>query len=362
MLVVGGYGVVGSRIAGDLAADFPGRVVVAGRHGDRADAAAAAIGHGTRGRRIDVRVASSIAAALEDVSIAVNCIDQPDRGLLWAAIGRGVAYTDITPHLVDLGVGAGYERVHAAAQASGARVLLGAGLVPGISSVMVRALADAVGGSDDIQTALLLSATDPSGPASFDYVLQELSMTFTIHVDGTDRPARAFTAPRVTDYPPPVGARPAYLFPFSDQVLYPRTMGAGTVVTRLSIDPPGLSRVLALLVATGATRVMARPRVRAVLAGARRQRTARPDAPYALRVDVTRGGRSAHATLTGRGQAHATAAGAAALVRSLADGEVAQPGAWMPEQVVAPGRFFQRLAAAGLHVDVAAATHTARPA
>ena len=65
ILIAGGYGVVGRRIAAELGPDYPGRVVVAGRRPALADEAAAAIGHGVRGRSIDVTVPSSIAAALE---------------------------------------------------------------------------------------------------------------------------------------------------------------------------------------------------------------------------------------------------------------------------------------------------------
>jgi saccharopine dehydrogenase-like NADP-dependent oxidoreductase len=237
ILVVGGYGVVGSRIAADLAADYPSQVVVAGRHLDRAEAAAARIGSGVLGQWIELTVPESIASALADVSIVVNCIDQPERSLLWAAIERGQAYTDITPHLTALGRGETYERVHAAAVAAGARVLLGAGLVPGISSVMVRGLVDALGGAESIETAFLLSADDLTGPASFDYLLRELAMSFELYVGGVDRPARPFTSPRQVAFPAPFNLRRAYVFPFSDQVLYPRTMGARTVITRLSIDP-----------------------------------------------------------------------------------------------------------------------------
>ena len=367
ILIVGGYGVVGSRIAAQLAADFPDRLVVAGRHLDRAEAAAAAIGHEVRARQVDVRVPSSIAAALTGVEVAVNCIDQPERGLLSAAIERGLAYTDITPHLTALGRGAAYEHVDAAARTAGARILLGAGLVPGISSVMVRALADTLGGADRIDTALLLNAGDLTGPGSFDYLLQELTMDFALHVDGADQPARPYTRPRIVQYPAPAGPRPGYVFPFSDQVLYPRTMGARTAVTRLSVDPPAISGLLALLVRTGAARLTARPRVRHALGRLRHRRSAAQSlSPYALRVDVWHGARTGSATLTGTGQAHATATGAAALVRSLVDGEVAQPGAWMPEQVIEPARFFHRLALAGLRVqtsdnDTAAGTATTGP-
>jgi short subunit dehydrogenase-like uncharacterized protein len=350
---VGGYGVVGARIAADLAPDFPGRVVLGGRNFDRANAVASMIGHGVRGRVIDVTVPASIATALEDVAVVVNCVDQPPRGLLWAAIERGLSYTDITPHLTDLGRGAAYDNIGEAARTSGSRILLGAGLVPGISSVMVRALADELGGADTIETALVLAADDVTGPAAFDYLLQELAMAFDVYVDGVDRPSRAFSSPRLVDFPAPAGVRRAYLFPFSDQVLYPRTMRAGTVLTRLAIDPPRLGRLLALLVRTGAARVVARKRIRAALGHLRGNRRPPHGAPFALRVEVTYAGRAGHASLSGRVQADATAAGTAALVRSLVGGEVAEPGAWMPEQVIAPSLFFDRIACKGLRVEIA---------
>ena len=73
--------------------------------------------------------------------VVISCIDQPGRTLLWAAIERGLNYTDITPHLTELGRGEAYDKIDAAARASGACLVLGTGIVPGISNVMVCALA-----------------------------------------------------------------------------------------------------------------------------------------------------------------------------------------------------------------------------
>jgi saccharopine dehydrogenase-like NADP-dependent oxidoreductase len=56
--------VVGRRIAADLAPDYPGRVVVGGRNLSRANETANAIGHGMRGRQIDILDTRSIANAL----------------------------------------------------------------------------------------------------------------------------------------------------------------------------------------------------------------------------------------------------------------------------------------------------------
>ena len=77
IVVVGGYGVVGSRAPPTWPTDFLDRVVVAGRHIDRAEAAAPAIGRGVRGRGVDISLAASINTALAGVGIVVNCIDQP---------------------------------------------------------------------------------------------------------------------------------------------------------------------------------------------------------------------------------------------------------------------------------------------
>jgi saccharopine dehydrogenase-like NADP-dependent oxidoreductase len=260
-------------------------------------------------------------------------------------------YTDITPHLTELGRGAEYEKIDAAARASGARLVLGTGIVPGISSVMVRALADALGGADEIETSLQLSVGDISGPASFDYFLQELAMSFDIHVDGEDRQARAFSDPRLVEYPPPVGAQLSYLFPFSDQVFYPRTMGVRTAITRLAIEPAWLARVLSLASRSGASHLLANERIRHALARRRQDRPSDEGARFALRVDVRRGRNSKHATLFGRTQADAAAAGAASVARMLIKGEVREPGAWMPEQIVDLGPFLSRLAAHELKVE-----------
>ena len=349
ILIAGGYGVVGQRIAAELAPDYP--VVVAGRRLPQATATAAAIGHGVRGRQLDVTVPSSIAEALEGIALVVSCIDQPQRRLLHTAIERGLMYTDITPHLTELGRGAAYEEVCASARASGARVVLGTGIVPGISNVMVRALAEMLGGAEVIETSLVLSATDTAGPAALDYFAKELRMPFEVHVDGANRPARAFSDPRTIEFPGSFGPRSAYLFPFSDQVLYPRTMMARTVLTRLAIDPPGLSRFLATLVRLGATGLVT-SRARRHLTKSRSDRLPRAGARFALCVDVHHDQRSARATLVGGAQADAAAAGASATVRSLMAGQDPGPGAWMPEQIADPLNFFSFLARHGLTVQL----------
>ena len=150
-------------------------------------------------------------------------------------------------------------------------------LIVGGYGVVGRRIAAELGGADEIETALLPSASDVTGPASFDYFLQELSMSFEMRIDGEDHRARAFTAPRLVEFPPPTGEQLSYLFPFSNQVLYPRTMGARTARTRLAIEPAWLARLLAVLVWTGASRLLAIKWVRHAIARRRRDRQSSKD-------------------------------------------------------------------------------------
>ena len=88
ILITGGYGTVGRRVAADLAPDYPGRLVVAGRSAAKAGQLAAGIGYGARARRIDVGDRASVEAALEGVGVVMNCIEKTMSRMLMRNSGR----------------------------------------------------------------------------------------------------------------------------------------------------------------------------------------------------------------------------------------------------------------------------------
>ena len=172
ILIVGGYGTVGRRIAADLAPDYPSHIIVAGRSLKGATQLAAELGHGVRARQADVDDPTSIEAALEDVGVVVSCIDQREPHLLHAAIAHGLAYTDITPHLMQRRL---TQAMKVGAARTGARILLGAGLAPGISNMLARLGADRVGAVESVVSNTLLSVGDIYGPASRNYIMEEIA-------------------------------------------------------------------------------------------------------------------------------------------------------------------------------------------
>src|SRR5215216_7522203 len=200
ILITGGYGTVGRRVAADLAPDYPDRVVVAGRSTEKAARLAAELGHGVRGRRVDVDDLDSVEAALDGVGVVMSCIDQAEPHLLRAVIRRGLAHTDIAPHLMTRRP---TEAMKAEAAQTGARIVLGAGLAPGISSMLARMGADRVGAVESIKSNVLLSVGDTYGPASREYLLEEMALPYAVRIEDRELPTRPFAASARVNFPPP---------------------------------------------------------------------------------------------------------------------------------------------------------------
>jgi saccharopine dehydrogenase (NAD+, L-lysine forming) len=341
ILIVGGYGEVGHRLARLLEITHPDRVIVAGRHPERVPR--------LRARRVDVDDLASIDAALEGVGLVIACVRQREPQLLRAAVRRGLAYTSIAPPALPWPE---IQDLSAEARLSGARVIFGAGIEPGISSVLARAAADRVGRVERVETALLFSVGDSYGSDSMVFLMDELAQ------------GNAFTSSTLVEFPPPVGVRRAYNLPFSDQRYYAHTLGARTAIARLALDPPWIARAVSMLVHLGARKVASRGGAHGPLSGMverLRMRHAGEDR-FALLVEVQGEHGVVRADLLGRGQAQATAAGVLAIAEALLNREVTPAGVHMAEQVIAPDRFFKRLAAQGLYPNFTFPSAPALPA
>jgi len=221
--------------------------------------------------------------------------------------------------------------------------------------MLARLGAERVGAVESVESNVLLSAGDTYGPASRAYIMEEIFLSYAVRIEGREVPMRPFAESARVTFPPPLGEKTAYLFPFSDQVFYPETLGARRALTRLVLEPPWLGKLLSVLVRLRITTALRRregaeERVQRLMA--RLQRRYRRRDWYGVVVEVEGARGQIRVSLVGRGQANGTAIGAAAVVRALVEGEVKQPGIWLAEQVVPPKSFFEHLAARGLALRV----------
>lgn len=350
ILIVGGSGVVGRRVAGYLASDYPNQVVIAARNIQKASLVASELGHGTRARHIDVRDRDSVEEAMDGVGTVMSCVAQPETPhLLLASIAQGCGYTDIAPMAFKRPPHA--DALKAEAIGTGARIILGAGMVPGISNIFARMGADRVGPVDSVASTCLLSVGDEYGADSRGFIAEEIVTAFKATINGEEVLVNPFTGPKRIEFAPPLGPLTAYLFPFSDQIYYPATLGARTAISRLALLPQWVPGALSALLPL-ARRMLAKRqsgpsgRLGGLMDWLRRRYKGLDW--WGVQVEV-RGARGTYtASVQGHGQASATALSASAFLRALVEGDVDRPGIWTADQVVPVGPFLKRIATGGL--------------
>jgi hypothetical protein len=155
--------------------------------------------------------------------------------------------------------------------------------------------------------------------------MEEIALAYTVRIEGCEVPMRPFAGSARVNFPPLLGERTAYLFPLSDQVFFPETLGARTSLSRLALEPHWLGTLLSALVRLRVTAILRRrggAEERLQRLTARLQRRYKGRDWYGVVVDIRGARGQVRASLVGRGQATGTAIGAAAVMRALAEGEV----------------------------------------
>lgn len=218
ILIVGGYGAVGSQIAHALAAKPENNVIVAGR----SLAKAQAIGLGAR--RIDLGASGTWSEALEGIDMVVVSIDQTDTAFVSEVARRGIGYIDVT-------AGDGFFRQVEALEVD-VPAVLSLGLAPGLSNLLAAAAAKELDTVESIEIGILMGTGDDHGSAAIAWSTHNM---FDPKAPRDDAQIH---------FGPDFGMRKAHLMDFADQHVLSRTMPGVRAVTRVTYDSALLSGLL----------------------------------------------------------------------------------------------------------------------
>jgi saccharopine dehydrogenase-like NADP-dependent oxidoreductase len=212
VVVLGGYGNFGARIARRLARDADMEVVVVGRDPARAAETAAEIALEC-GRRVDAAAfdvtARDIGARLrllEPNLVVHTCgpFQARDHGVARAALSVGAHYVDLADARKFV---CGIRAIDDAARARELLVVSGASSVPGLSGAVIDAYAHEFDALESIDFGIAPGNRAARGPATIASVASYVGRQFGVWEDGVWQPAYGWQRLRRHRYPPAVGSR-----------------------------------------------------------------------------------------------------------------------------------------------------------
>lgn len=345
LLIVGGYGLVGSHAARLLRRRHPDlTLLLGGRHPERGRALAASVNASTV--TVDTSTARPLASLAERPTAVLAAVSDPADHLLIDAIRLGLPIADINR--------GGHASVldAATAVASGparAAVLLSGSWMAGITALMAAAAVREVGQASRVDVIALTSSDDAVGPDSQGFS-HRLAWPYYPMRHGRRQTAQPLTSVRRVRCADG-NERPAALVGTLEQISLPRTLGVSTVETRLALQDSSLLYGLIGLKRSGALRALARP----ALHGVRSALLERPGTGDFAGITVTAGAADRSATievLDPHGQAHLSAVGAVCAAERVlgVTGPGLPAGLSFPEQSAQPHADIKALRAAGVIV------------
>jgi len=212
VVVLGGYGNFGARIARTLARDPAMEVTVVGRDPSRAADMAAAIalecGHRVDAAAFDVggRDVGARLRLLAPNLVIHTCgpFQVRDHGVARAALSVGAHYVDLADARKFV---CGIRAIDDAARSRELLVVSGASSVPGLSGAVIDAFAHEFDALQSIDFAIAQGNRTPRGSATIASVASYVGRQFGVWDGGVWRPAYGWQHLRRHRYPPSVGSR-----------------------------------------------------------------------------------------------------------------------------------------------------------
>jgi hypothetical protein len=242
VLVIGGYGVFGGRLAMRLVANRALDVIVAGRTASKA--AAFCVQNGGRPAQFDVSAAdlnAKIAALapriIIDAAGPYQAYDEAPYRLAKAAIACGAHYLDLSD---DAGFTMGISQLDGAARAAGVSAVSGVSSVPALSSAVAAELIDGLSDVHVIESRILPGNKAPRGRSVIAAILAQAGQPMRMWrgrrwqtVPGwSHRKHAALTI----DGTPPIKGRWASFIGAPDLELFPEAFKARSVMFRAGLD------------------------------------------------------------------------------------------------------------------------------
>jgi saccharopine dehydrogenase (NAD+, L-lysine-forming) len=362
ILILGGYGLTGRKLAHHLLREPNVTLVLGGRRLDRAQALSSDLAARFPGARVsavqaDAASAASLKSALDgvDVLLVAAPTTQHTGTVIRTALAAGVDYLDVqfaAPKLAAL------RALAPEITRAGRCFITEAGFHPGLPAAMVRWAAAQLDHVDSARVACHLTL---DGELPWSEAVDELTEAFCDYQAQTFQNG-AWTSPKAYDirpvqFGPGIGERKCYSMFFEElrdlPAMFPTLRELGFYMAGSGWVVDWLITPLVFAGLKVAPRHGVRPLGRLLWWG---MRTFAPPPPLTLlRIDATgeRDGRPASvcATIAHEDAYELTAVPVVACLRQYLDGSAREPGLWMMGHLAEPLRLFRDMEQLGLRIS-----------
>lgn len=246
ILIVGGYGKVGTTIVRHLAQRYPKKIIVAGRSFKKAQDLSGMLDHNVIPYYLDISNPGDV-SILENTKLVIMCIDQKDTKFVELCIEKGVHYIDITANQYFIEQ---IELLNEKAKINHTTIALSIGLAPGITNLLAQHCANQFVQTTLIDIFILLGLGEKHGDAAYRWTFDNIHSSYNMDDHGKPKTIKSFTLPKESNI---LGKRRFYAFNFSDQHTLAKTINAEQVLTRMAFDNKLLTFSVALLRKSGLT-------------------------------------------------------------------------------------------------------------
>jgi saccharopine dehydrogenase-like NADP-dependent oxidoreductase len=240
ILIVGGYGVVGSFIAECLMKMYPHQVIIAGRSFSKAQAKAEEFQNKVIPQQLDINNLKDF-SVLNEVELVIMCLDQQNTDFVEYCISKGISYIDISADYQNLQK---IEKLHCLAEQNNSTVVLSVGLAPGITNLLAQYVVSQMQNVESIDIFVLLGLGEKHGDHAYRWTFDNVDSNYTLKIHDEEKTLKSFTQPLKTNLS---GSRNFYLFNFSDQHVLLNTLDVPKVQTRMAFDVEWFTELTAFL-------------------------------------------------------------------------------------------------------------------
>ncbi|MDF1569111.1 MAG: hypothetical protein P1P77_13920, partial [Spirochaetaceae bacterium] len=174
-LIVGGYGKVGGIITGLLSKTMPGNIVIAGRNRDRAHQWVTSRSLETVVSVLDLSRKGFRDSLTNDIKRVIMCVDQENPDFPLECIARGIDYLDITASFPIFNA---IRMAKFTAKRTGCIAVLGSGLAPGLTNLMVAEGCREVPNPTSATIDIILSLNSDHGKAAINWIVDKLYIPY----------------------------------------------------------------------------------------------------------------------------------------------------------------------------------------